>query len=81
MVIQAKDNETGRRATYLCGEAGHCRIDYPKNAHQNLLKSKHTVKSACFRYVLSKLTIQTHNQNVWIVDSGASNHMTQRKEL
>ena len=24
---------------------------------------------------------QSHNPNVWIVDSGASSHMTQRKEL
>ena len=81
------------KVCYLCGEAGHFWKDCPKNVHQNLSKSKHKGKSACLisegeSYSDSEsdkkvfgVSSQFHNPNVWIVNSGASSHMTQRKKL
>ena len=91
MVIQVKDIEIVKCAI-LCGEAGHFRKDCPKNVHQNLSKSKHKDKSACLisegeSYSDSEsdekvfaVSSQSHNPNVWIVDSGASSHMTRTEK-
>ena len=77
----------------MCGETGYFRKDCPKNIYQKLSKPKHKGKSAC---LISEeescsdtesdekvfgVSSQSHNPNVWIIDSGASSHMTQRKEL
>ena len=93
---QEPQTSKGRRykkVSYLCGETGHFCKDCPKNHHQKSSKSKHKAKSAC---MVSQgeshsdiepdervfgASSQSHNPNSWIVDSGASSHMTQRKEL
>ena len=82
-----------KKICYLCGKTGHFCKDCPQNLYQRLPKPKHKGKSAC---LISEgesgsdtesdekvfgVSSQPHNPNVWIVDSGASSHMTQRKEL
>ena len=90
---QTNKGHLNKRVCYLCGEIGHFRKDWPKNLHQKLSKPKHKGKFACLvsqgeSYSDTEsdekvfgVSSQSHNPNVWIVDSGASSHMTQRKEL
>ena len=95
-LIGKHDGQPGKghrnKVCYLCGETGHFRKDCPKNLYQRLLKPKHKGKSACLISGESGsdtesdekvfgVSSQPHNPNIWIVDSGASSHMTQRKEL
>ena len=96
-LIGKHDGQTSRghqkKVCYLCDETGHFPKHCPKILYQKLSKSKHKGKSAC---LLSEgescsdtesdekvfgVSSQSHNQNVWIVDSGASSYMTQRKKL
>ena len=82
-----------KKTCYLCGESGHFCKDCPKNLHQKLSKSKHKAKSAC---MVSQgeshsdtesdervfgVSSQSYNPQGWVVDPGASNHMTNMKEL
>ena len=73
---------------YLCGEPGHFCQDCPKNQSQ---KSKHKAKPACteshlnaepdeFEGAFGALS-QSLNSEGWIIDSGASSHMTQSRQL
>ena len=90
---QTNKGHRNKKVCYLCGEIGHFRKDCPKNLHQKLSKPKHKGKSACLvsqgescsdtesDEKVFGVSSQSHNPNVWIVDSGASSHMTQRKEL
>ena len=82
-----------KKTCYLCGESGHFCKDCPKNFHQKLFKSKHKAKSACMvsqgeshsdtesDETVFGASSQSHNPQDWIVDSGASSHMTKMKEL
>ena len=82
------------KVCYLCGETGHFRRDCTKNCHQKSLKSKHKTKPARIEShdegchsdnesdegafgALSHL----YNSGGWVVMSGASSHMTQKREL
>ena len=82
-----------KKTCYFCGESGYFFKDCPKSLHQKPLKSKHKVKSA---YMVSQgeshsdsesdekvfgASSQSYNSHGWIVDSGASSHMTQVKEF
>ena len=90
---QTNKGHLNKKVCYLCGEIGHFRKDCPKNLCQKLSKPKHKGKSACLvsqgescsdtesDEKVFGVSSQSHNPNVWIVDSGASSHMTQRKEL
>ena len=82
-----------KKTCYLCGESGRFCKDCPKNFHQKLFKSKHKAKSACMvsqgeshsdtesDETVFGASSQSHNPQDWIVDSGASSHMTKMKEL
>ena len=90
---QTNKGHRNKKVCYLCGEIGHFRKDCPKNLHQKLSKPKHKGKSACLvsqgescsdtesDEKVCGISSQSHNPNVRIADSGASSHMTQRKEL
>ena len=90
---QTNKEHQNKKVCSLCGEIGHFCKDCPKNLHQKLSKPKHKGKSACLvsqgescsdtesDEKVFGVSSQSHNPNVWIVDSGASSHMTQRKEL
>ena len=83
-----------KKVFYLCGETGHFRRDCRKNRHQKSLKSKHKAKPVRIEShdVGSHsdnesdersfgASSQSYNSGGWIVDSGASSHMTQKREL
>ena len=84
-----------KKTCYFCGKSGHFFKDCPKSLHQKPLKSKHKVKSAYMvsqgeshSYSDSEsdekvfgASSQSYNSHGWIVDSGASSHMTQVKEF
>ena len=82
-----------KKTCYFCGESGHFFKDCPKYLHQKSFKSKHKAKSACMvsqgeshsdtesdEKVFGAYS-QSHNPTDWIVDSGASSHMTQLKKI
>ena len=77
----------------MCGEPGHFRWDCPKNRSQNVSKSNHKAKSVSTEFheeshsdaesdeVFYGVLSQSYNLRGWIVDSGASSHMTQSKQF
>ena len=79
---------------YLCRESGHFHRDCPENRHQNFVKSKHKAKPARIKSHdggshsdnesdegAFGASSQSYNSGSWIVDSGASSHITQKREL
>ena len=85
-------NKTREKMCFQCGEAGHFRRDCPKIRHQRQFsKIKHKAKPATeppgmmspadSESEAAFTTPTVCDSKDWIIDSGASSHMTQRREL
>ena len=83
-----------KKVCYLCGEPRHFRRDCPKNRSQKFSKSKHKAKSVSTESregshsdtesdeeAFYGVSSQSYNSGGWIVDSGASSHMTQSRQF
>ena len=86
-----ESRERSLDAIYGCGEAGHFRGDCPKRKESNKSRRPHSAKLATEEghsdseseqstgaFVVSA---KSHKTTGWLVDSGASSHMTCKREL
>eukprot|EP00731_Ephydatia_muelleri_P020359 Em0013g86a len=85
---QSQQCQKGRqqKVCYLCGETGHIRWNCPENHQErSLSKPKHIAKPVKTMEEDSELACgassKSYNKENWIVDSGASSHMTQTQEF
>ena len=86
-VAADEKQEKSKKACYLCGELGHFQRNCPKGHNKRRSwKPKHKAKTAReesseSEKAFGSTTSQSHNSGSWIIDSGASSHMTHDKEL
>ena len=86
LVGERRRNVSQRVKCFGCGEAGHIRRYCPNN-----MGSQHTCKAKAAKEDCSKsesddeealaVTTSTTQKIQWLIDSGASSHMTQEKEV
>ena len=87
-LVGKQDKMKDKRACYMCGETGHFRKDCPKNRHKRKppVKPKHNAKPAAEESpdeekAFGASSDLTTTPEKWIIDSGASSHMTQNKKF
>ena len=91
--MQKKD-KSRKLKCFSCGKAGHFRHDCPRRDEQDYLRPTHKAKAVeetCLdldsdsdtdgAFAVSVDTMDSNQMGSWLVDSGASSHMTREKEL